>query len=101
MERQSAALACKQMRGSHSFDILAATLDDIHSAYRINGKLVRATADSGSNFIKSFKVLVEQSMATLVEEADTKEEPTLEVDDEDTFYILEEDNGLEFQLPQY
>lgn len=90
------------MRGSHSFDILAATLDDIHSAYRINGKLVRATADSGSNFIKSFKVLVEQSMATLVEEADTNiEEPTLEVDDQDTFYILEEDNGLEFQLPQY
>ncbi len=90
------------MRGSHTFDILAATLDDIHSVYRIRGKVVRTTTDSGSNLIKAFKVSGEQSMETLVGQADTDtEEPAEEVEYQGTFSILEEDNGLEVQLPQH
>ncbi|XP_076147414.1 uncharacterized protein LOC143131680 [Alosa pseudoharengus] len=32
-ERRSAALACRQLRGSHTFDALAAVLTDIHAEY--------------------------------------------------------------------
>lgn len=45
--RRSAALACKRLRGSHTFDVLACAPDDIYCAYRIRGKVVRTTTDSG------------------------------------------------------
>lgn len=61
LERQSAALACKRLKGSHTFDVLAAAIDDIHCQYKIRGKVVRTTTDSGSNFIKAFTVFGEHS----------------------------------------
>lgn len=81
--------------------MLAGALDDIHCAYRIRGKVVRTTTDSGSNFIKAFNVFGEQSQA--VESADRDsdaEEPAEQVEYQDTYSILENDSGLEYQLPQ-
>lgn len=40
LERRSAALACKRLRGSHTFDMLAGALDDVHCQYKIRGKVV-------------------------------------------------------------
>lgn len=50
LTRCSAALACKQFRGSHTFDVLASALNDIHSEFEIRGKILRTTTDNGSNF---------------------------------------------------
>ncbi|KAK0153174.1 Zinc finger BED domain-containing protein 1 [Merluccius polli] len=50
-ERRSAALACRQLRGSHTFDALAAVLTDIHA---------ETTTDNGSNFVKAFRVFGQQ-----------------------------------------
>lgn len=102
MERQSAALACKRLKGSHTFDVLAAAIDDIHCQYKIRGKVVRTTTDSGSNFIKAFTVFVEHSQDP--EESESDHDSSEEPDANylvDTFTILEEDNGLEFQLPPH
>lgn len=52
LKRCSAALAYKQLKGSHTFDLLANALNDIHAEFDIRGKIVRTT-DNGSNFIKS------------------------------------------------
>jgi len=46
LKRCSAALACKQLRGSHTFDVLANALNDIHSEFEIQGKIVRTTTDN-------------------------------------------------------
>jgi len=46
LKRCSAALACKQLRGSHTFDVLANALNDIHSEFEIRGKIVRTTTDN-------------------------------------------------------
>lgn len=48
---RSAALTCKRLRGSHTFDMLAGALDDVHCQYKIRGKVVRTKTDSGSNFV--------------------------------------------------
>ena len=53
---RSAALACRRLRGSHTFDVLAGALEDIHSAYGIRQKVTRTTTDNGSNFVKAFSV---------------------------------------------
>lgn len=99
---RSAAPACKRLKGSHTFDVLAGALDDIHCQYRIRGIEVRTTTDSGSFFIKVFSVFGEQSQSEegeLESDQDSSEEPT--ADYLDTFTILEQDNGLEYQLPPH
>lgn len=35
LKRCSAALACKQLRGAHTFDVLASALNEIHSEFEI------------------------------------------------------------------
>uniref|UniRef100_A0A9J7X2D1 Transposase n=1 Tax=Cyprinus carpio carpio TaxID=630221 RepID=A0A9J7X2D1_CYPCA len=102
LERRSTALACQRLKGSHTFDVLAGTLDDIHCQYRITGKVVKTTTDSGSNFIKAFSVFGEQSQTEEAEsksDQDSSEEP--KADYLDTFSILEQDSGLEYQLPPH
>lgn len=100
-ERRSAALACPRLRGSHTFDVLAGAIDAILCQYRIRGKVVRTTTDSGSNFVKALSVFGEQSLSEEAEsdQDSTEEEP--QVNHQDTFNILEEDNGLEYQLPPH
>lgn len=100
LERRSAALACKRLKGSHTFDVIAGALDSIHCQYHIRGKVVRTTTDSGSNFIKAFSVFGDQSQSDEAEsDKDSTEEPPAVY--QDTFSLLEEDNGLEYQLPPH
>lgn len=104
LERRSAVLACKRLRGSHTFDVLAGVLDDIHCHYRIRGKVVITTTDSGSNFVKAFGVFGEQGSQSEDEDAesDTDEDCSDgDVEYQDAFSILEQDNGLEYQLPKH
>ena len=54
-KRQSAALACRRLKGSHTFELLAGAIDDIHSEYGIRDKVVKTITDNGSNFLKAFK----------------------------------------------
>jgi hypothetical protein len=60
LERQSAALACKRLRGSHTFDDLARALEEIHSEYNIREKITRMTTDKDSNLLKAFRVYGER-----------------------------------------
>ena len=44
LKRCLAAPACKQLRGSHTFDVLASTLNDIHSEFEIGGRVCEQQA---------------------------------------------------------
>ncbi|XP_058242359.1 uncharacterized protein LOC131351136 [Hemibagrus wyckioides] len=118
MDRCSAALTCKQLKGSHTFSALAGALNDIHTEYNIRDKIVCTTTDNGSNFLKAFRVYgeldennnqrlqLEQARPCESVERENSEE---EEDEEKTDYLefveagnlLEEDDGLEFQLPKH
>ncbi|KAK0150371.1 Zinc finger BED domain-containing protein 1 [Merluccius polli] len=113
-ECRSAALACRQLRGSHTFDALAAVLTDIHAEYEISLKVVRTTTDNGSNFVKAFRVFGQQdenNNEELVAEGTIEEEEVgedcdasdgeEEVEFMDVEAILEEDDGLQYQLPKH
>uniref|UniRef100_A0A8P4KQJ3 BED-type domain-containing protein n=1 Tax=Dicentrarchus labrax TaxID=13489 RepID=A0A8P4KQJ3_DICLA len=113
LKRCSAALACKQLRGSHTFDVLASALNDIHSEFEIRGKTMRTTTDNGSNFIKAFQVFGEDENNNAVGsdgdpdnasqrgEDEEDQEGDEEVEFVDVSALLNEDDGLEFQLPQH
>ncbi|XP_058629915.1 uncharacterized protein LOC131539375 [Onychostoma macrolepis] len=109
LERCSAALACRRMTGSHTFDVIAAALEEIHEEYKIRGKITRTTTDSGSNFLKAFRIYgeekdddaqdaQEEEDFILEEESDESES---EMEYQDLFGILDEDCGLEYQLPRH
>ena len=102
LQRCSAALACRQLRGSHTFDVLANALNDIHSKFEIRHKIQRTTTDNGSNFIKAFQVFgEEENNATPDVTPEEDEEGGEEVEFVDVSALLKEDEGLEFQLPKH
>ena len=54
LERIKAALACRRIRGKHTYDVIGA--ENIHSLYGLLNKVVATVTDYGSNFVKAFKV---------------------------------------------
>ncbi|XP_067286175.1 zinc finger BED domain-containing protein 4-like [Pseudorasbora parva] len=112
LHRCSAALACRQLKGSHTFDVLAAAIHDIHSEFEIHEKVVCITTDNGSNFLKAFRVYggenkygnnAESATATTSEDeyaSDTEdEEKCEEIEYVEVSEILALDD-LEFHLPK-
>lgn len=104
LERCLAALACRRLTGSHTFDAIAAALEEIDVEYKIRGKITRTTTDSGSNFLKAFRIYgeekeddaqdaQEEGEFILEEESDESES---EMEYQDLFGILDEDCGLEY-----
>jgi len=52
--RQKAAIACIRITGRHTFDILAAKIEEIHRSFGLHGKISATVTDNGSNFVKAF-----------------------------------------------
>lgn len=59
LARHSAALTGRPLKGAHTFDILAAALEKINSEYHSRENVTRTTTDSGSNFLKAFRIFGE------------------------------------------
>ena len=96
--RRSAALACKRLRGSHTFDVLAEALDTVHADYGIRTKVVKTTTDSGSNFVKAFSVFATDDTSEMSEAAECVQDG---VTFEDVDGLLESDDITEYQLPSH
>ena len=58
LKREQAVLACRRVKGSHSFDVIAKEIENIHRDFQIETKVVRTTTDNGSNFVKAFKYVL-------------------------------------------
>ena len=98
LERVSAALACRRITGSHTFDVLANVLDDIHTSYGIATKVCKTITDNGSNFVKAFSVFGQ------AREVDCDTDSDDEENNEDIAFQAVGDldaSGLEYQLPSH
>lgn len=52
--REHAVLVCRRLKGSHTFDVLAEVMTEVHSKFSLQDKVTRTTTDNGSNFVKAF-----------------------------------------------
>uniref|UniRef100_A0A8C6KMI4 BED-type domain-containing protein n=1 Tax=Nothobranchius furzeri TaxID=105023 RepID=A0A8C6KMI4_NOTFU len=76
LQRNKAALACKRIKGSHTFDVIGAEMEEIHSTYGLHGKVVATVTDNASNFAKAFRVYQSCDLESESENEDDEGEPT-------------------------
>lgn len=53
---RSACLAVRRILGSHTHDVIAKLLKDIHEEYQLSKKTTATEMVSGSNFVKAFRL---------------------------------------------
>ena len=63
LQRKKAGLACKRVMGRHTYDVIAAEIEQIHTSYGLSGKVTATVTDNGSNFVKAFQVYQEEQAA--------------------------------------
>ena len=106
-QRKSCVLACHCLKGSHTYDVLAAQLEDVHTEFEIRLKVVMTTTDNGSNFIKAFSIFSISSASEEQEDSqDAEDAGAVNEDEECSFEDVFEDlsqasKGFEYQLPPH
>jgi len=60
LSRRKAAIACVRLTGRHTYDVLAANIEEIHRKYGFSGKVTATVTDNGSNFVKAFVTFASQ-----------------------------------------
>ena len=68
LEKKSAALACVRIRGSHTYDNIAAHIGEIHKRHGIEEKVRGVVTDNATNFAKAFRYVfnLQQKMTFLI-----------------------------------
>lgn len=85
-ERQSICLSIQRVFGKHSYDVLAKELEAIHTEFGIQDKTIVTITDSGSNFLKAFRLFGTKPSSLNISE------------DEDDSLFKSEDQSLELVI---
>jgi hypothetical protein len=105
LERKCAALACSRLLGRHTYDVLAAALENIHNKYKISHKVISTVTDNGSNFVKAFSVFGETEHPTMTDSSQTilEQEASGEIVFTEVYGLLSqgESSHGEYSLPTH
>lgn len=77
LKRGKAAIACRRVRGRHTYDVVAGEIEQIHTSYGLGGKVTATVTDNRSNFVKAFQVF-HKTASDSEEEEDRSESVTFE-----------------------
>ena len=80
-KREKAAVACKRVRGRHTYDVIASEIEQVHSAFGLSHKVTACVTDNGSNFVKAFRMFESHPD----DESDSDEPSDKEEEEEVTF----------------
>ena len=111
LKRQKAAIACMRIIGRHTYDVLAAKIEEVHRKFGLHGKISATVTDNGSNFVKTFTTFAVQEESGSDEAQSISDDEAL-LDDDVTFtdvhdmMILDENNTddltqVEYELPPH
>ena len=112
LKRQKAAIACMRIVGRHTYDVLAAKIEEVHRKFGLHGKISATVTDNGSNFVKAFTTFAVQEESGFNEEQSILDDDEALIDDDVTFtdvydmMILDENNTddltqVEYELPPH
>ncbi|KAH0630660.1 hypothetical protein JD844_013922 [Phrynosoma platyrhinos] len=84
LEREFGALACKRLKGRHTYKAIEKTLRKVYAQYRIYSKVVCTTTDNGFNFVKAFRFFEAKEPADAADtNADDNDDSDSDDDDDD------------------
>lgn len=88
LKRRSACLGIRRVKGNHTFDVIATEINKIHKEFKISSKVNVMITDSGSNFLKAFRIFGPNEVTENEEISENEEDDNYEPnDDEDCVYI--------------
>jgi hypothetical protein len=56
LKRRSDCLGIHRVNGNHTFEVIATEINKIHKKFKISSKINVIITDSGSNFLKAFRI---------------------------------------------
>ena len=116
LKQRKAAIACIRVIGRHTYDVLAAKIEEVHRNFGLIGKISATVTDNGSNFVKAFATFSVQEpisgeASSLADEWDDDDDE-MELEDDVTFanlhdLIIPDQDGeedltqIEYELPPH
>jgi hypothetical protein len=81
LDHKSSALACRRIKGQHTYNVLASIIEKVNIEFHIHNKTIKTVTDNGSNFCKAFRLF---SNNLSVDEDPVDNETTEANDDNDS-----------------
>ena len=108
-KHQRAVNACVRMIGRHTYDVLAASIEEIPRKYRLSDKVTATVTDNGSNFVIAFALFASQSPGGSDEASshDNEEDDDVTFNDLHDLMVMDQDSGdddltqVEYELPPH
>ena len=106
-KRQKAAIACIRIIGRHTYDVLAAKIEEVHRNFGLHGKISATVTDNGSNFVKAFTTFAVQEDPGSNEAQSITDDDEMVLDDDVTFtdvhdvMILDQNENDDLTLVEY